>query len=377
MERPHGSYIGHFSNLVKAHGGINLAQGIPGHRPPAELLDALAQVLRTDAHQYAPGQGDAQLLQLVAQRYGLAPDNVLMVQGGTEGLSLAYTYIAQLLGPDMAVMGIAPAYESHSHLPRIFGHRYVSFAPEPDGRLDMDRLASDMRRERIGLLFVASPGNPHGRALSKQQVLQLLGVAQRTGAYVVFDAVYHELYFEQPPYVPTDQLGERLFIVGSFSKSLCITGWRVGYLLHHASHASGLRSVHDYVGLCASAPMQRALAIYLADAQPAERYAAELRARLAAAYSGLSDHLRGLGFGVPPTDGGCFVWAELPQHLAADGFELASTLYEQQRVAVVPGEHFGSSYARWLRLNIARPADELHEAKQRLAQFFADLDVNT
>ena len=372
MEKPQGSYIGHFSNLVKAHGGLNLAQGIPGHRPPAELLDALAQVLRTDAHQYAPGQGDAQLLRLVAQRYGLGPGNVLMVQGGTEGLSLLYTYIAQLLGPDMAVMGIEPAYESHSHLPCIFGHRYVPFAPGPDGFLDMHRLADELRRERIGLLFVASPGNPHGRALSRQQVLQLLEAAQQADAYIVFDAVYHDLYFHQPVYVPADRLGERLFIVGSFSKSLCITGWRVGYVLHHAHHAAGLRSVHDYVGLCASAPMQRALALYLSDGGQAERYAADLRARLAAAYGDLSAHLRGLGFGMPPTDGGCFVWAELPARIAADGFEVTSALYQQQRVAVVPGEHFGSRYARWLRLNIARPDDELREAAQRIGLFFGE-----
>ena len=108
-QRPQGSYISHFSNLAKAHGGINLAQGIPGYQPPAALLDALQARLRDDVHQYAPGQGNRQLLQLVAQRYGLQPINVLMVQGGTEGLSLVYTYITQRVEADMAVMAIEPA----------------------------------------------------------------------------------------------------------------------------------------------------------------------------------------------------------------------------------------------------------------------------
>ena len=139
-QRPQGSYISHFSNMVKAHGGINLAQGIPGYQPPAALLDALQARLRDDVHQYAPGQGNRQLLQLVAQRYGLQPNNVLMVQGGTEGLSLVYTYIAQRVEADMAVMAIEPAYEVHSNLPRIYGHRYVAFCPNPDGSLDLGRL---------------------------------------------------------------------------------------------------------------------------------------------------------------------------------------------------------------------------------------------
>ena len=236
-QRPQGSYISHFSNMVKAHGGINLAQGIPGYQPPAALLDALQARLRDDVHQYAPGQGNRQLLQLVAQRYGLQPNNVLMVQGGTEGLSLVYTYIAQRVEADMAVMAIEPAYEVHSNLPRIYGHRYVAFCPNPDGSLDLGRLERTVAEQSVRLLFVASPGNPYGRALSRTEVEQLLQIAVRQDFYLVFDAAYHELYFgPNASYLPIDSMSERLFVVGSFSKSLCITGWRVGYVLHHASH---------------------------------------------------------------------------------------------------------------------------------------------
>ncbi len=368
-QRPQGSYISHFSNMVKAHGGINLAQGIPGYQPPAALLDALQARLRDDVHQYAPGQGNRKLLELVAQRHALQPANVLMVQGGTEGLSLVYTYIAQRMEADMAVMAIEPAYEVHSNLPRIYGHRYVAFSPSADGSLNLDLLARTVAEQRVRLLFVASPGNPYGRALSKNEVEQLLQLAQQLGFYLVFDAAYHELYFAaNSPYLPTDSLTERLFVVGSFSKSLCITGWRVGYVLHHASHGDALRAVHDYVGLCASSVMQCALADYLPQADAAH-FVATMRQKLSRTHTAMASALQRLGFVVPPADGGCFVWAQLPQRIAADGFGLAIELYRQQQVAIVPGEHFGAAHTRWIRLNIARPASEVDEAIRRLNLF--------
>ena len=59
-----GSMISYFSNMIKLKGGVNLAQGIPGFRPPEKLLEIFADVIsRTNVHQYAPGCGNHLLLQ--------------------------------------------------------------------------------------------------------------------------------------------------------------------------------------------------------------------------------------------------------------------------------------------------------------------------
>ena len=59
-----GSLISYFSNMVKLNGGTNLAQGIPGFRPPEKLLEIFSQILQQDIHQYAPGCGNKKLLTL-------------------------------------------------------------------------------------------------------------------------------------------------------------------------------------------------------------------------------------------------------------------------------------------------------------------------
>lgn len=57
-----GSLISHMSGLVKLHGGINLAQGLPGFPPPSELLDELKHIVTGNYHQYPPGNGDPELI---------------------------------------------------------------------------------------------------------------------------------------------------------------------------------------------------------------------------------------------------------------------------------------------------------------------------
>jgi aspartate/methionine/tyrosine aminotransferase len=186
--------------------------------------------------------------------------------------------------------------------------------------------------------------------------------------YLIFDAVYDELYFTEPPYIPIEQLSERLFIVSSFSKSLCITGWRIGYVIHHKKHIGGLQSVHDYIGLCAPSLLQQALANYLEKSYYAKDYVATFRGNVAQSFAALGKTLTELNFNIPKIDGGCFIWAQLPSSFP-DGFRFASMLYRDNKVAVIPGEHFSPTKTDWIRFNIARPMDEIIAAERELVIF--------
>ena len=135
-QKPTGSYISYFSNMVKQRGGINLAQGIPGFEPPAELIKSLKDSADLKVHQYAPGMGNFQLLQLIAAKNRVSVDNLLIVQGATEALSLIYTYINKKLSGDFAVLSFEPAYESYLQLPKIFGQEFIHFPLNSDFTFD-------------------------------------------------------------------------------------------------------------------------------------------------------------------------------------------------------------------------------------------------
>jgi len=368
LVKPEGSFISYFSNLVKQYGGVNLAQGIPGFDPPRLLVEELKKISVGNFHQYAPGVGNFELRNLLKKHFGLSDDNLLVVQGATEGLSLIYTYLLRKLNGNFSVLSFDPAYESYSKLPEIFGQRFIPFHFGDDGHVNFQELEKTVTNQNVKLIFVSSPGNPFGNVWSKNDIVALVNLANKLDFYLVFDAVYQDLYFYEKPYIPVDLLSDRLFIVSSFSKSLCITGWRVGYILHHDSHCTGLRAIHDYIGLCAPSLLQQALAGYLEKSNFAADFTADLREKVLKSFSLLSNTLLKKGFTIPKIDGGCFIWAKLPDGWT-DGFNFAAELYTKRKVAVIPGEHFSKEKQNWIRLNIARPISEIEQACYEINDF--------
>jgi len=128
--------------MVKQHGGINLAQGIPGFDPPKELLNALKNSIDLKIHQYAPGMGNFNLLEQLAANYKIETRNLLIVQGATEALSLVYTYINRKLNGDFSVLSFEPAYESYLQLPKIFGQDFIHYPLNSECTFDYENLYS-------------------------------------------------------------------------------------------------------------------------------------------------------------------------------------------------------------------------------------------
>lgn len=372
MQKPEGSYISYFSNLVKLKGGINLAQGIPGFQPPKELKESLLSIVDKDIHQYAPGIGNFDLIKTLndfySRRFELDAENFLIVQGATEAISLIYTYLFRKLSEDFTALSFEPAYESYSQLPKIFGHKYIDYQLNEKFSFCRDELKETILANNVKIVFVSSPGNPFGKIWSNDEMDQLVSMANELNFYLIFDGVYKDLFFEKEPFIPLHSISRNVFYVNSFSKMLCITGWRIGYLYSHSDHRKGLRSIHDYIGLSAPSVLQEALVIYLRDNNFGKAFVHQFREDVKRNFNYLSENLANLSFMIPPIDGGCFIWAKLPAEFDS-GFEFAYQLYQNKGVAIIPGEHFSKNHSSWVRLNIARPFHEIDEATKRIANF--------
>lgn len=372
-QKPKGSYISFMSNKVKESGGINLAQGIPGFNPPKELTDILTQIANHKIHQYAPGNGNNELLELLVKKYqsdyDFKKEDILITQGGTEALSLLYTYFNKIISKPFSALAFDPVYESYKYLPGIFNTEFVSFAFEEDSSVDFKELEKVCKENRVKVIFLGSPGNPFGRIWSKEEMDSLIKLSKKLDLFIVLDAVYRELYFEEKPYIPLDQFNPNLFYTNSFSKLFSITGWRIGYLIAHQNHMKSIKAIHDYTGLCAPSVLQQAIVEYLKMSDFGKEYVEKLRTNLAESYKHLSSELLELGFEIPETKGGYFVWAKLPKHFD-DGFKFAIDLYDQQKVAVIPGEHFSENAKDYIRFNIAREKQEVDEGIKRIKAFF-------
>ncbi len=368
---PDGSLIGFMSNKVKQFGGINLAQGIPGFSPPAELLQLLAKASAEEFHQYAPGNGNLSLRNLIINHYrNFLPvdhDNLLITNGATEALSLIFLYISTLHSGPFGVMAFTPVYESYRQLPFIYGKKFFELEVDFEN-LDFESIGRFINQRNIRVIFLSTPGNPLGYTFRKDQIYNLLELCQQHRCFLILDAVYRELYFKEPVTIDLKSLSVWIFYVDSFSKLLSITGWRIGFIFCSPHHMQWLRSIHDYTGLCSPSVLQEALARYLEHYAFGTAYTQWLREILATNYKKLSGELEAVGFKVIPAQGGYFVWARLPQGFN-DGFRFAIELYEKTKVAVVPGIHFSSSARNFIRLNIARPENEILTAMEKIREF--------
>ena len=254
-QKPTGSYISFMSNKVKMYGGINLAQGIPGYNPPAELTKILSRIAETKIHQYAPGNGNNELLDLLLgkyqKEYEFSKDDFLITQGGTEALSLLYTYFNKILPKPFSALAFEPVYESYRYLPGVFNTGFVPFSFKDDFSVDFEKLERCCVENHVKVIFLGSPGNPYGKIWTKDEMDKLIDLTNYLNIYLVLDAVYKELYFEEKPYIPLHRFNPNLFYTNSFSKLFSITGWRIGYLIAHQEHMQKIKSIHDYTGLCA------------------------------------------------------------------------------------------------------------------------------
>lgn len=374
-QKPTGSYISFMSNKVKTSGGINFAQGIPGFDPPKELTDILGSIAGNKIHQYAPGSGNEELLSLLVKKhhkhFPFTKDDFLIVQGATEALSLIFTYLNNEINGSFSALAFDPVYESYKYLPGIFNKKFVTFSFEKNGSIDFKWLREVCETQNVHIIFLASPGNPYGKIWSKKDMQELVKLSNELEIYLIIDAVYQELYFDTKPYIPIEKFNEYIFYVNSFSKTFSITGWRIGYLAAHQEHMQKIKSIHDYIGLCAPSVLQEAIVQYCKKFNFGEKYIQSVRDRLTENYLLVSTELTKLGFTIPKIKGGYFVWAELPDAVY-DGFKFAIDLYDEQKVAVIPGEHFSDKAKGFIRINIAREKAEIIEGLERIKLFFAE-----
>lgn len=375
MEKPHGSLISFFSRKVKKDGGVNLAQGRPGFDPPEELLAILKKnISDMDLHQYAPGNGDPELVANLVKSYEQFCDcsskNFLVLHGATEAIFLTFYYLTTIIKGSFSTLSFDPVYESYPKLPSFHNTPFHYFNIGEDLKIDFSALENKIKEENVKIIFISSPGNPAGKIWEKEELEKISVLSVKYNFFIIFDAVYKDIYFNSEPFNPLTLGNNNLFYINSFSKMLSITGWRIGYLISTHDHMKKLKSIHDYTGLSVPYLLQRSISGYLLRSGNGEDYIKTVRKKCRKNFYFLKEILENLGFFISPAEGGYFLWARLPKHYQ-DGFFFAEDLYNKVKLAVVPGENFSPSAKNYIRINIAVKPDIIKKGASLFKEFFS------
>jgi aspartate/methionine/tyrosine aminotransferase len=347
---------------------IHMEVGEPDFRTPGVVVEAMARALSGGAFKYTHSQGDPELREALSghylERYGLDvhPDRFLICPGTSPGMLLLF---GAILEPGDRVLMSDPHYSCYPNLVGFFGGRPLKapvteaegfrFKPEELGPL----LAPDVKA-----VLINSPANPTGAILEPGRLKDLASL----GRLIVSDEIYHGLSYGGDRDHSILEYTDNAVVVGGFSKSFAMTGWRIGWLVLPPYLVRPMRSLAQNFFISVNAAVQKASVTALREAWPeveAMRAVYDRRRRV------LIDGLRELGLGVMVEPEGAFYVLARADHLGADSKALAFEILRQAHVGLTPGVDFGSGAEGFLRFSYATAEDNIVEGLARLGRFLA------
>jgi 2-aminoadipate transaminase len=353
---------------------ISFARGVPAPEclPVEELADCAKAALERDgavALSYGAGGGYEPLREWVAERHGVAPERVLLLNGSLQGFVFLATHF--LAGGSRRIAVEAPTYDRPLKILAGLGAEIVA-VPRDDEGLDVDALERAIDRGATPAFLYTIPTfqNPSGRTLPTDRRRRLVELARERDLLVLEDDPYGLVRFEgePPPTLYELEGGERIAYSSSFSKTIA-PGVRVGYLILPESLAKAIEelAVSTYIspGFLSQATVWEF--VRRGNFEPnLERVSGLLRARRDAMLAALEREFPQEARWSRP-EGGYFLWLDLP----VDSAELLARAGERG-VTFVKGSDFfppgaGGERSARLAYSFVSPA-EIDEGIAQLAE---------
>jgi aminotransferase len=281
-----------------------------------------------------------------------------------------------LIDPGDRVLLASPYFVNHEMAIRAIGGAPVE-APlrQEDGFTPRWSVIEPHLTSQTRVVVLCSPSNPTGAVIDGPELARIIAELASRGVVVISDETYlHFLHDDRPSAggsssaAAVDAWRANVVVVGTFSKSFGMTGWRVGYMIADRSICEQALKIQDAMIICAPTISQIAVEAAIRDDwNYALTFSDELRARRAALLSGIRSIPR---LRWTPTSGGFFAFVEVAG--CTDSMALAEDILERARVVTIPGATFGKAGEGYLRLSYgAASVDELREACRRLQAYFS------
>jgi len=361
---------------------INLSIGEPKHATPGLIFEALTAALPT-LSSYPSTLGTDALRESIAawlaRRYalpGIDPaTQVMPVAGSREALFSFAQTVVDRSRPALVLMP-NPFYQIYEGAALLAGAEPLFLPCTPENGFRMDSAAiAPATWERVQLVYVCSPGNPHGRVMTLDEWRDLFALADRHGFIVASDECYSEIYFDEAA-APLGGLQaaallgrsgfERLVVFGSLSKRSNAPGLRSGFVAGDAAALKSFFLYRTYHGTALSPAVQAASVAAWRD----EAHVIENRRKYAAKFRHATPIVRqALQTDMP--DAAFYLWARTP----IDDAEFARRLHARFNVTVLPGSFLSRTRdglnpgAGFVRIALVAEEPEVMEAARRIAEF--------
>jgi aspartate aminotransferase len=344
-------------------GSINLGLGEPDLPTPDVIRKAAVKVIVEEQNGYTTHAGLLSLREKVAADYPFLenkPERVLITAGSQESMYLA---LLSLVEEGDEVLLPNPGFVAYPTIVKMGGGT-ANFYRLPSAKgfaFDADEFRRALT-PRTKVVVCISPSNPSGRTLSREDLVSIVDAMQGSGAYLISDEIYRDLYYTPERPESLSDFYDRTVVISGLSKSMSMTGWRLGWLCGDESVVKAALVLHGYVTTCASTVSQKAaLVAWTAEAE-------EARAQFRETFRSRRDHMLGLigselGLRAVMPEGAFYTMVDVGEY--GPSMTVAEALLEE-RVITVPGAGFGSEAEGFLRVSFCADHETLAEGVRRI-----------
>ena len=326
---------------------VNLSIGQADYDPPRELQEAAARAIREGWNRYSVTQGLPELNEKVLDRYqsrqGTRPEASMLTCGVSGGVLLSFLC---LLDPGDEILLPDPYFMMYRHLALLCGAVPRFYSLYPDFRPDPGEIEA-LLSEKTKVVLVNSPSNPTGCVFSPEDLERIGRAADRAGAVLISDEIYEDFVYDEP-FVSPARFARKALVLGGFSKTLGIPGWRQGFALGPREIIEPMRTLQQFTFVCAPTPFQKAILDTWGLDMSAHRAAYREKRRIVV--EGLDPVFR-----LVPPAGSFYAFPAYPE--GADPARFLEKALER-KVLVVPGSAFSARNTHF-RISFAAPDDNL------------------
>ena len=365
-----------FDIVAEMSGVISLGVGEPDFVTPWHIRESCVHGLQRGYTSYTSNYGLLELRQEISQMvetdYGVVYDpkcEALVTVGVSEALDLA---MRALLSPGDEVLVPEPCYVSYNACVTLAGGVPVSVCStrENEFRVTVEQLAAALT-PRTKALLIGYPNNPTGAVMSRLDLAAIARFAEQHDLIVISDEIYASLTYdgEHTCFASLPGMRDRTILLNGFSKAYAMTGWRIGYALGNADFIAAMTKIHQYTMLCAPITAQVA-------AIEAIKQGKASRNKMVDEYDRrrklMVEGLRNIGLDCFEPRGAFYVFPSI-RNTGLTSLQFAEQLLQAEKVALVPGDAFGSCGEGFVRCSYASSSKNLTEALDRIGRFVKPL----
>ena len=374
------SVIREMTRHAMIYGAVNLAQGFPDFSAPEAIKRAAQEAIAADVNQYAITWGAKKLREGIArhmqQTQGMAVDpetEITVTCGSTEAMIAA---LMAATDPGDEVVIFEPFYENYGPDTILSGAqpRFVTLHPPTTAHGEWTFDEKELRaaiNPHTRAIIVNTPNNPTGKVFTRAELELIRDLCVEFDVIAITDEIYQHIIYDGTEHISLatlDGMRDRTITINGMSKTYSVTGWRVGWAVAPPVLTSAIRKVHDFLTVCAAAPLQEAGAAALM--LPENNYA-DLAEGFRKRREKLVPALDEAGFRTFLPRGAYYVMTDISAFGFTDDVSFCKHLVSEIGVAAVPGSSFYSDRrkgSQQVRFAFCKQDATLEEAARRLSK---------